>query len=181
MPSLRGSRSGAKPARDAATVLVVEMHEAQNTDEPAPGTPGDDASAPEHVSTHRDDEAKAAAPPGRGAPIVGVFGATERRGRWRPARTQAAVAVFGGVHMDLRHAELPPVALEVRAWAVFGGVRITLPEGVQVESTGGFSLFGGCHVDSADVPPAVDLPVVRLHAVAIFGGVRAKAERPPRP
>jgi hypothetical protein len=106
---------------------------------------------------------------------VGIFGGTERRGRWRPALRQTAVAIFGGVALDFREAELPPRELDLRAYAVFGGVDLNLPDGMRVEMTG-FSLFGGRTVKVGRTPPAPGTPVLRLRAVALFGGVAAKAE-----
>lgn len=111
-----------------------------------------------------------------GPPFVAVFGGTERKGRWRPARRETAVAVFGGVELDFRDAELPPGELELRAYAVFGGIDITVPEGVRVELTG-FAVFGGRDVKASGAAPGGSTgTVIRLHAVAIFGGVTAKAK-----
>lgn len=104
------------------------------------------------------------------APIVGVFGATDRQGRWRPARRQSVLALFGGVRLDLREAELPSDALELRAYALFGGIQIAVPEGMRVELTG-FSLFGGRSVKAGRATSASDTPVLHLKAVALFGGV----------
>jgi hypothetical protein len=111
-----------------------------------------------------------------GTPIVAVFGGTQRNGRWRPGRRQTVVALFGGVALDLREAALPPDGLEMRVWAVFGGVKITLPEGMAVELVGGWSLFGGSSAKSIETVQARHAPVLRLHAVAVFGGVAAQEE-----
>src|ERR687885_2175351 len=105
-------------------------------------------------------------------PVVAVFSGAKRTGRWRPARRETVVAVFGGVEIDLREAELPPRELHLSAWAFFGGVDVTVPEGMRVEATG-FALFGGRDIrggESAD-PTA---PVLRVHAVTVFGGVNVK-------
>jgi hypothetical protein len=109
--------------------------------------------------------------PDTAPPVVAVFGGAVRRGRWLPAWREKAVAVFGGVELDYRDAPLGPEPLELRAFAVFGGVQITVPPGVQVEMTG-FSLFGGRQVHGADAGPGA--PVLRVQAVAVFGGVEAK-------
>lgn len=121
--------------------------------------------------------------PNAGAPIVAVFGGTERRSRWRPARRQSVLALFGGVRLDLRDAEFPADGLELRVSAVFGGIDILVPAGMRVEMTG-FSLFGGRSVsgDTAGADTAgadTGLPTLRLHAVALFGGVDTKVA-PPR-
>jgi Domain of unknown function (DUF1707) len=110
--------------------------------------------------------------PDTAPPVVAIFGGAVRRGRWVPARRETAVAVFGGVDLDYREAPLGPGTLELRAFAVFGGVQVTVPEGVHVEMTG-FALFGGRDVRGG--PPAgPGAPVLRVHAVAVFGGVEAR-------
>lgn len=109
--------------------------------------------------------------PDTAPPVVAVFGGAIRRGRWLPAWREKAVAVFGGVELDYRDAPMGPEPLELRAFAVFGGVTVTVPPGVQVEMTG-FSLFGGRQVPDSDAGPGG--PVLRVHAVAVFGGVEAQ-------
>ncbi|WP_127782831.1 LiaF domain-containing protein [Rhodococcus sp. X156] len=113
--------------------------------------------------------------PARSAPIVAVFGGTERRGRWRPAQRVVAVALFGGVTLDLREAELPPDVLDLQCYAAFGGVQVTVPEGTRVEMTG-FSLFGGRSVTASGASAVPGAPVIRLRAVAFFGGVEVTAK-----
>jgi hypothetical protein len=108
--------------------------------------------------------------PDTAPPVVAVFGGAVRAGRWLPARRETAVAVFGGVELDYRYAPVGPEPLELRAFAVFGGVQITVPPGVHVEMTG-FSLFGGREVRGDAGPGA---PVLRVHAVAVFGGVEVR-------
>jgi hypothetical protein len=108
-------------------------------------------------------------------PVVAVFGGAERRGRWRPAVRQAAVAVFGGVVLDYRAAGPLPEVLHLNATAVFGGVEIVVPRGTTVDMTG-FALFGGRSVDvGAAGRPG---PVVRLRALAVFGGVSVRSAAP---
>lgn len=109
-------------------------------------------------------------------PVVAVFSGARRVGRWRPARRERAVAVFGGVELDLRDAELPAGGLQVSAWAVFGGVHLSVPDGVRVELSG-FSLFGGREVQTGAERPAGEAYVVHVQAVAVFGGVHVRSKR----
>jgi hypothetical protein len=120
------------------------------------------------------------APPASAAPIVAVFGGARRAGRWRPARRETAVAVFGGVEVDLRDAELPPGGMELSAWAVFGGIDVTVPEGTRVDMSG-VAVFGGREVRGDEQPAGPDAFVLRVHAVALFGGVDVKVRGPRRP
>jgi hypothetical protein len=121
------------------------------------------------------------APPSSGGPVVAVFSGARRAGRWRPARRETAVAVFGGVELDLRDAELPAGGMELSAWAVFGGVEVVVPEGTHVELSG-VAVFGGREVSGGEGPAGPDAFVLRVHAVAVFGGVdvkvRGKRRRP---
>lgn len=118
--------------------------------------------------------------PATAAPIVAIFGSAERRGQWLPARQETAVAVFGGIDLDFRDVDPAALPAEVQAWAFFGGIDITVPEGLAVQMTG-FSLFGGRGSAPDDAPPLPGRPVLRLHAVALFGGVSVKARPPRRP
>ncbi|MFJ5232547.1 DUF1707 domain-containing protein [Kitasatospora sp. NPDC088391] len=107
--------------------------------------------------------------------MVAVFGAAVRKGRWRVGSRLKAVAVFGGVEIDLTDAvfESPEVVIEVVA--VFGGVEVRVPENVSLHG-GGTGIFGGFEVreqTSAD-PHA---PVVRIKGAAVFGGVEARPRR----
>jgi hypothetical protein len=109
------------------------------------------------------------------ANLVAVFGGTERKGRWRVGPHLRAVAVFGGVELDLRDAvfEAPEVVIEVTA--IFGGVEIRVPENVSLHG-GGVGIFGGFSVreQTAADPYA---PVVRVKGAAVFGGCEARPRR----
>ncbi|WP_373313098.1 DUF1707 SHOCT-like domain-containing protein [Streptomyces morookaense] len=107
--------------------------------------------------------------------LVAVFGAAERKGRWRvPARTNA-FAMFGGVEIDLTEAVFEQREIVINASAVFGGVEIKVPENVSVRSTG-TGIFGGFDVRTHEAPDP-DAPVVVITGFAVFGGVEAKARR----
>ncbi|MGE7434162.1 MULTISPECIES: DUF1707 SHOCT-like domain-containing protein [Kitasatospora] len=123
------------------------------------------------------EPAPASRPPARQeAPtMVAVFGGAERKGRWRVGPYLRAVAVFGGVEIDLTDAvfESPEVVIEVTA--IFGGVEIRVPENVSLHG-GGVGIFGGFSVreQTAADPYA---PVVRVKGAAVFGGCEARPRR----
>ncbi|MFJ6212742.1 DUF1707 domain-containing protein [Streptomyces sp. NPDC092296] len=106
---------------------------------------------------------------------VAIFGGATRKGRWRVGSRIKAVAVFGGVDIDLTDAvfESPEVVIEVAA--VFGGVTVKVPENVSLHGSG-VGIFGGFDVreQTADDPYA---PVVRVRGAAIFGGCEARPKR----
>ena len=101
--------------------------------------------------------------------IVAIMGGETRKGRWRPSRRTNAVAVMGGIEIDLREAELADGA-EILAVPVMGAVSITVPEGVSVEMSG-FALMGGNSGPDDRVLPLPNSPVVRVRAFSLMGGV----------
>ncbi|WP_174805568.1 DUF1707 domain-containing protein [Kitasatospora sp. MMS16-BH015] len=132
-------------------------------------------SAPRPATTRA--AAPAPLPPARTeAPTaVAVFGGASRKGRFRVGSHLRAVAVFGGVELDLTDAvfESPEVVIEVIA--VFGGVDIRVPENVTLLGTGA-GVFGGFDVkEQTSADPYA--PVVRIKGAAVFGGVDAKPRR----
>jgi hypothetical protein len=129
----------------------------------------------------------AAAPGARLAPetpskerrwVVAIMGGEQRKGRWRPSRRTNAIAIMGGVDIDLREAELADGA-EILAIPVMGAVTVTVPEGVSVEMSG-FALMGGNAGPDDKVLPLPNAPVVRVRAYSLMGGVvveRKKARK----
>ena len=73
------------------------------------------------------------------------------KGRWRISGKTNAVAVMGGCDMDLRRAEIDGPEVEITAVAFWGGVKIIVPEGFDVELRG-FSFMGGRSLRLRDVP-----------------------------
>jgi Domain of unknown function (DUF1707)/Cell wall-active antibiotics response 4TMS YvqF len=101
--------------------------------------------------------------------VVAIMGGETRRGRWRPSRRTNAVAVMGGIEIDLREAELAD-GMEILAVPVMGGVSIVVPEGVSVEMSG-FALMGGNSGPDDRVLPLPNSPIVRVRAFSLMGGV----------
>ena len=109
---------------------------------------------------------------------VAILGGTRRAGRWAPPSEMAAVAVMGGVELDFRDAVLQSGVTEINCFAFWGGVDITVPPGVDVESTG-FALMGGFDQDAeVDTRPAPGAPVIRVNGFALMGGVEIKVAEP---
>jgi hypothetical protein len=101
--------------------------------------------------------------------FVAVMGGSSRGGRWRVGRRVNAVAVMGGVSIDLRNAELDEPEVVVTAVTVMGGIDICVPEGVEVEIEG-FVLMGGKDMRIRGVPRP-GAPLVRVRAWGLMGGV----------
>ena len=119
-----------------------------------------------------------AAPPERRAStkrIVSVLGGSRQSGRWRPARPTRAVAVLGSCLIDLTDAEVDTGDVEIRAIAVLGGIEVLVPEGVAAELTGLTILGAKDFKVSAHERP--DVPVVRVRATSVLGGVTVRTRR----
>ncbi|GHG79837.1 hypothetical protein GCM10018779_60940 [Streptomyces griseocarneus] len=107
--------------------------------------------------------------------LVAVFGGATRRGRWRPAPRTNALALFGGIEIDLTEAFFEQREIVLNVWAVFGGVEIKVPENISVRCAGS-GVFGGFDVKTGEAPDP-DAPVVVVTGFAVFGGVEAKPRR----
>lgn len=103
-----------------------------------------------------------------------VMAGTVRRGRWKPPSSVAAVAIMGGVELDFRDAILLEGVTEINCFAFWGGVEITVPPHVNVESRG-FAIMGGFEqTANLDVDPAPGAPTLRVNGLALMGGVEIK-------
>jgi hypothetical protein len=124
----------------------------------------------EHVLTSND------VPP-RG--IVGAFmGGTSRTGPWFVPRHIKAVAVMGGVELDMRNARFAPGVTEIEVFALMGGVDVLVPHGVRVEAIG-FAVMGGFDATAGDVSGGgPDQPVIRLSGFVALGGASARHKTP---
>jgi hypothetical protein len=107
---------------------------------------------------------------------VAVLGGCERRGRWRPSPHSVALAILGGVELDLRDATIEGRELLLTAVAILGGIEIVVPEGVAVD-VGGFALLGGNEHQQGNVPVRPGTPVVHVRAFSLLGGVEVKVRR----
>jgi uncharacterized protein DUF1707/cell wall-active antibiotic response 4TMS protein YvqF len=107
-----------------------------------------------------------------GKNVVAVLSGAVRQGRWRVGGRINAVAVCGGVDIDLTEAIFEQPYVEIYATAICGGVEIKVPENVSLRGSGS-GVMGGFEVkESESAQP--DAPVVEIKGVAIWGGVEAK-------
>lgn len=110
--------------------------------------------------------------------VVACLGGSSRRGRWTPARRNYAIAVMGGAELDFREAVFGPGVTEVQVYALWGGVDIIVPPGINVESHGIAIMAGFDH--SADSPPSSDpnQPTLRITGLAVMAGVDVSVRYP---
>jgi hypothetical protein len=110
--------------------------------------------------------------------VVAIMGGSSRRGHWRPARKNYAIAIMGGTELDFREAALAPGITEVQVWTMWGGVEIIVPPGVNVESHGIALLGGFDHSGTAESIPDPLAPTIRITGVAVMAGVEITVRHP---
>jgi len=137
-----------------------------------PAAPGETVPAP-----RRERGVTAAAHVKERELAVAILGGSTRKGSWAPARQNWAVAVMGGVHLDFREAVFGPGVTEVRVFAMWGGVEIIVPPGVNVESHG-VGIMGGFDHRSEHVRTDPDAPTLRVAGLAVMGGVDIRVRYP---
>jgi hypothetical protein len=97
-----------------------------------------------------------------------------------PGESFFGLALFGGLDLDLTSA---PPELAVTVVAIFGGAKVRVRPDEEV-TCGGFSVFGGRHIDlrspqvpqkSAPIGDDEDAPFpLDILAYSLFGGVSVK-------
>ena len=107
--------------------------------------------------------------------MIAIFGGVTRKGRWRVRKNTHALALFGGMDLDLRDAIFEAPVVEISGFWCFGGLDIKVPEGIEIQDqTAG--IFGGTDVrDIGD--PAPGAPTLVIKGVSLFGGVSIKGPK----
>ena len=151
-----------------------------------PATPQPAGSSPgQATSAHPNLPANVVAPervPARQF-MAGVLGASARSGAWIAPREMYAVALMGGVELDFRDAGFGPGVTEVTVFALWGGVDIIVPPGLQVECSGA-GILGGFErtpdelADASVASLDPGSPVLRVNGVALMGGVDVSTRLP---
>jgi len=103
---------------------------------------------------------------------IAILSGARRLGSWVVPRRYTAVAVLGGIELDLRGAQFSEPEVTLHAYTVMGGIQITVPEDVDVD-VAGLAFMGGFDHDAsgAGVPGAPRLKVIGF---ALMGGVEVR-------
>jgi hypothetical protein len=106
--------------------------------------------------------------------LAAIGGGKEFESRAAALRSGSALAVMGGVEIDLRQANLDPDGATLDVTAVMGGVEVTLPRGwaVDVETN---EKLGGVETrltESDDRPEGA--PTLHVTVNALMGGVEIR-------
>lgn len=147
--------------------------------------PGAHRGPAHHGPGHHSPARRVTGQPGTGTSIA-VMSGSDRSGVWTIAETHTAVAVMGGVNIDLREADLQSQETTIRAFAFWGGIEIIVPDDV-VLIMDGVGFMGGFAEDRStwkqDPRPVRQAqpgaPVVRVTGLAVMGGVGVR--RSPSP
>ena len=107
--------------------------------------------------------------------MIAIFGGVTRSGKWRVRKNIQALALFGGMDLDLRNAIFEAPVVEISGFWCFGGLDIKVPEGIDVrDQTAG--VFGGTDIrDIGD--PAPGAPTLVIKGMTLFGGVTVRGPK----
>jgi Domain of unknown function (DUF1707)/Cell wall-active antibiotics response 4TMS YvqF len=100
---------------------------------------------------------------------VGFFSGATLAGKWDTPAQLHCYAAFGGVDIDFTDAVWTSDEIILDAYAVFGGVNVKVPAGVEVIDHA-FAIFGGTSVKRTT--PGTKRIIVK--GFALFGGIDVK-------
>lgn len=103
---------------------------------------------------------------------IAILSGARRVGAWVLPRKYVAVAVMGGVELDLREAQFSEPEVTLHAYALMGGIQITVPEDVDVDVSGIAFMGGFDH--NASGPGVPGAPRLRVIGFAMMGGVEVR-------
>jgi Domain of unknown function (DUF1707)/Cell wall-active antibiotics response 4TMS YvqF len=109
--------------------------------------------------------------------VAGIFGRERREGRWVMPESLAVTAIFGEVVLDLREALLQSRRVTVLATMIGGSVRLIVPDGVAVETTGSAVLGRKARRGRGVPPSAPGMPVIEVRTIGLGGKVRVITPR----
>ncbi len=105
---------------------------------------------------------------------IAVLGGSRRRVISQDYQGGDALAILGGIQLDLRSAGTPRPEIHIDANALFGGVDIRVPDDWNV-TIRGMGIFGGFDDMSRFREPQPGKPNLVVTGTAMFGGVRVKS------
>lgn len=118
--------------------------------------------------------------PDRSQRIVAVMGGANRKGRWQVGSELSAVAVMGGIELDLYDAQLEADVTTIRAFALMSAVEIVVPEGVPVHVEG-FVLMGALEDRTVQREATTSGPMLRVVGHGMWGAVEVRHRRDGQP
>lgn len=105
--------------------------------------------------------------------LVGIFEGLHLRSSSSAFMGGSALALFGGIMLDLRRATLGPTGAQLEVTTIFGGTSIITPPDWRVE-VDARTWIGGLDL-SHEQPPDHDLPTLHIRARTYFGGFQVES------
>ncbi len=123
---------------------------------------------------------RSTAPANRYDTSLAIMGATSRTGTWEVGPTHTAVAVMGGVDIDLRNARFTSHETVIHAYAFWAGIDIYVNAQTRV-IVNGVGVMGAFDQARDKVEPDIgpDSPVVRVTGLALMAGITVQRRPPP--
>jgi hypothetical protein len=109
---------------------------------------------------------------------LAILGGASRDGAWVVPPEYKAIATLGGIKLDMSDSTFAEAETVIRAYAVLGGMEITVPEDAEVD-VGAIGIMGGID-HGGEGPGAPGGPRIRIVGVAVMGGIEVKRGRPKR-
>jgi hypothetical protein len=103
---------------------------------------------------------------------VAILSGARRTGSWVLPPQYVAVAIMGGVELDLRESRFSEPEVTLQAYALMGGIQITVPEDIEVDVSG-IALMGGFD-HNASGPGVPGAPRLKIIGFALMGGVEVR-------
>jgi Domain of unknown function (DUF1707) len=126
-------------------------------------------------SSYNIDATAASEEPNR---LVAIFSGVSRSGKWRVRRKNQALAVFGGIDLDLRDAIFEGPTIEMSGICCFGSLDIKVPPGVEVRNEM-IGIFGDTAIKYLG-DPIPGAPTLVIKGLTLFGGVTVRGPKPSR-
>lgn len=99
----------------------------------------------------------------------GIMSGATRKGPWVVPAQFTALAIMGGVDIDLTQASYAESDVTITVVAIMGGVDITVPDDITAIVSG--IGFMGAFEDTAHVQGPPGAPIVRINGIAMMAGV----------
>jgi predicted membrane protein len=105
--------------------------------------------------------------------LVAIFGSRDARVTTPVFLGGEAVAIFGGIDLDLRSTALPREGATLELVSIFGDIDLLLPMGWAVEVSGP-AVFGD--LDDRTLGAPAGAPVLRIRSTVVFGDVELRTD-----
>jgi hypothetical protein len=107
---------------------------------------------------------------------IAFWSGVNRKGQWVVPRVHNAVAIMGGIDIDLTHARFAEQEVTISVFAFWGGVEIRVPDDINV-NVDGFGFMGAFEDHAPARRHIPGAPTVRITGLAIMGGVEVKGPK----